>query len=439
VEEKMLLTKSSDIKNNQLFIGEIAVKDLADEYKTPLYVYDQTDIEFRVNEYKRAFKSNKIKTKIAYASKAILTDYIAKLMQKMDLAIDAISIGDMYALIKAGFDMGNVYLHGNSKSTKEIDYAIKNNIGKIVIDNLQEVEIIKSLSKKYDKKVQVMFRINPDIYAKTHRHLVTAEKNSKFGIDKENGELFTVIKDISKDSNLIFNGLHCHIGSQVNESKTFLSEVKSMIDLAHKLQVEFGVTVKELNFGGGYAIREKGDQKEPDNSALLTSIVEFVEDQIDQQNLNLEQITIEPGRSLVGPSGMTIYSVENTKTTAGGLEYIMVDGGMADNIRPSLYDAYYEAVAVSNVVSTNVNQASIAGKCCESGDILIKEVLMPVVKRGDYIAVFSTGAYNYSMASNYNGLEKPAIVFVKENKHILATKRQTIEQIHQNDVINKVM
>ncbi len=435
----MLLTKSSVIKNNQLYIGKISVNDLADEFKTPLYIYDQVDLEHRINVYKKAFSSDILKTKIAYASKAILTDYIAKLMQKMGLAIDAISIGDMYGLIKAGFEMEEVYLHGNSKSKKELDYAIQNKIGTIVIDNLQEVKLIKSLAKKYNENVNVMFRINPDIYAQTHKHLVTAEKNSKFGIDKNNKELFTIISNLAKDSNVSFKGLHCHIGSQVNNPNTFLSEVSSMINLAHKIETDLKVEVFELNFGGGYAIKERSDQKEPDNKGLLNKIVRFVERQKEQLNLNLSQITIEPGRSLIGPAGITVYTVESTKTTAGNLNYVMIDGGMADNIRPSLYAAHYEAAAVKNISKRETKKASIAGKCCESGDILIKETLVPDLKRGDYIAVFSTGAYNYSMSSNYNGLEKPAIVFVKNNKYMLTTKRQSIRQIHQNDIINQVM
>ncbi len=435
----MLFTKTSKIKKNELYIGEVSVKKLAEEFKTPLYIYDQIDIEERVNRYKEAFSSNYLKTKIAYASKAILTDYVAKLMKKLDLAIDAISIGDMYALIKAGFDMQNVYLHGNSKSISELQYSIENNVGTIVVDNLQEVKKIRILAAKSNKTVNIMFRINPDIYADTHKHLVTAEKNSKFGIDKENKELFATIKDVSNDENLFFKGLHCHIGSQVNNSETFLSEAKSLIELAYKIENELNVSVFELNFGGGYAIKEKSEQKEPSNSELFQSIVESVEKYLKKLNLNLKEITIEPGRSLIGPAGITVYKVEATKKTAGGLNYIMVDGGMADNIRPSLYDAYYEAIVVNNVVSLECQNSAIAGKCCESGDIIIKECLIPKVSGDDYIAVFSTGAYNYSMASNYNGLVKPAIVFVKDDKYRLTTRRQTIEQIHQNDVQNKIM
>ncbi|MFP4456549.1 MAG: diaminopimelate decarboxylase [Clostridia bacterium] len=435
----MLFTKTSNINNNELYIGEISVKKLAKEFKTPLYIYDQNDIEDRVERYKKAFSSNRLKTKIAYASKALLTDYVAKLMKKLGLSIDAISIGDMYALIKAGFDMKNVYLHGNSKSFLELQYAIENDIGIIVIDNLQEVSKIKALADRFDKTVNVMFRINPDIYADTHKHLITAEKNSKFGIDKDNKELLTVIKEISNDNRLMFRGLHCHIGSQVNNSETFLSEVKSMITLAKKIEDELRITVEELNFGGGYAIKEKGSQEEPSNSELLEIIVKTVEKHVEELNLNLEQITIEPGRSLIGPSAITVYKVEATKKTAGDLNYIMVDGGMADNIRPSLYDAYYEAVVVNNVIPLDCQKSAIAGKCCESGDILIKECLMPKVTDDDYIAIFSTGAYNYSMASNYNGLGKPAIVFVKNNEYRLTTKRQEVEQIHQNDLQNKIM
>lgn len=439
MEEKMLLTNTSEVKGNNLYVAGISIREIANKYGTPLYIYDQQDIENRISEYKRVFKSKHFQTKIAYASKAFLTDYMAKLIKKHELSIDALSIGDMYALEKADFNMENVYLHGNAKSFEEIEYAIVHNVGTIVIDNLQELETIIYLAQKIYKIVNVMIRINPDIYAKTHRHLVTAEKNSKFGISKDSEELISALKVINESKNIVFKGLHCHIGSQVNNSNAFIEEVESMTELAHRIEKDLGMPVLELNLGGGYAIQEFSTQQKPRNDKLLAEIIKFVEEQKRRLSLHLKQVVIEPGRSIVGPGGMTAYRVEATKVTAGDLNYIMVNGGMADNIRPSLYDAIYEAIVVDNVSPKDKMKTTIAGKCCEAGDIIIHETLMPKVDIGDIIVVFSTGAYNYSMASNYNGLEKPAIVFVKDGEHKLVTKRQTVQQIHQNDVNIKVM
>jgi diaminopimelate decarboxylase len=435
----MILTNRSEILNNQLHIGGVALSTLAKEFGTPLYVYDQVDIEYRINNYKEAFSSKQIKTNIAYASKAILTSYVAKIMQKHDLSIDAISIGDMYILKKSGFDLSKVYLHGNSKSNQELSYAIENGIGIIVVDNLEEVDAIKELAYKFNKGVRFMARINPDIYAKTHNHLITAEKNSKFGIAKESKELKEKLITLKDEKLISFQGFHCHIGSQVNNTETFLIEVESMLELAEEFENELGINVNELNFGGGYAIKQRQHESEPPVNDLLRRIVDLVETRKHEYGLSLKKITIEPGRSIIGPAGVTLYKVEATKRTAGDVNYVMVDGGMADNIRPSLYQAIYEAAIVDNAISKSNTITTIAGKCCESGDILIKDIELPNVRVGDYLAVFATGAYNYSMASNYNGLVKPAIVFVKDGKYVLTTKREEVEQIHQNDLETNII
>ncbi len=435
----MIATIKSEVKDNCLYIGGVSLEKLAKEYGTPLYIYDQEDIEYRIDRTKKAFKSRKVETNIAYASKAILTSYIAKLMQHEGLSIDAISLSDMYILKKSGFELKNVYLHGNSKSDEELYYAIENGVGIIVVDNLCEISRIKEIVADLKKKTAIMVRINPDIYAKTHSHLITAEKNAKFGVAKESISLKEELVKLKSEKLIDFQGLHCHIGSQVNNGEAFLTAVNSMIELAYELEKEFGIDVKELNFGGGFAIRQNNAEKEPDTEKLLSGIIKLVDRKAEELDIGLQRVTIEPGRSLVGPAGVTLYQVEAIKQTAGGVNYIMVDGGMTDNIRPSLYGARYDAVIVNKVEAKKQKLFSVAGKCCESGDILIKDIKLPEVCVSEYVALFATGAYNYSMASNYNGLVKPAIVFVKNGKQILTTKREEIAQVHQNDLETEIM
>jgi len=416
-----------------LMLGNIDVVDLVREYKTPLYVMDQEYIENQIKSFQNNFKSEKLITSITYASKAFLCKGMCQFLSTKEIHLDVVSGGELYTAISADFPRERICFHGNNKTIKELTEALDANIGLIIVDHRQEYDLLRSLAQQHNKKVNVLLRLNPGIDAHTHEYIQTSKHESKFGESIYSDETLELIERMSKDQWLNLRGFHCHIGSQIFESKSFEQSAETMLVYLLKLKNEIGFETKVLNLGGGFGIYYAKGDKPLDLNESLPKLTKTIESYCDLNKLELEEIMIEPGRSLVANSGTTLYTVGGTKKTYGGKEYIFVDGGMTDNPRPALYQAVYEGVIASKMNEKHDRVMTVAGKCCESGDMLIKDGLFPNVEVKDILAVFGTGAYNYSMASRYNRHGVPSVVWVKNGNSQLMIQGETYEDLIRND------
>ncbi len=425
--------------DGELVIGGVKASDLKNKFGTPLYVMD---VEF-IKSVCLAFKNTIIKNYggfggVAFASKAFSCKAIYSIMKSLDMNIDVVSKGEIYTAINSGFDIAKAYFHGNNKLVSELEYAVDNNIGVVVIDNLEEIEILNEICAKKGIVQKVNIRTNPGVEAHTHSYIQTAKIDSKFGFSIENGDAMEAILNILKCKNLILNGVNCHIGSQIFDSNAFRLAVDVMTDFILEIDRQTGYQVPELNMGGGFGVHyTENDPKFTleDYCNYINIIIMAINDAIATKGIHKPKLMLEPGRSIVGEAGVTLYSVGNIRDIKGIKKYICIDGGMFDNIRPALYQAEYEAVIATKCNAEPEEVVSIAGKCCESGDIIIDKIKLPKAKRGDIIAVFTTGAYGYSMASNYNRNPIPPVVMVENGKADYAIKPQTFEDIVRNDNI----
>ncbi|AKN30444.1 diaminopimelate decarboxylase [Clostridium carboxidivorans P7] len=418
-----------------LEIGKCDTTELAKEFGTPLYVVDEDLVRSTCREFKDNFEIEGIESEVIYASKAFLNLAIAKVICEEGLSLDVVSGGELYTALKANFPVSRIYMHGNNKTEGELSMAIEAGIGRIVVDNRNELEVIEYLCKSLNKKVDVLLRVNPGIEAHTHEYIQTSKNDSKFGESIFDEDMCKIINRFQNSESVNFKGFHCHIGSQIFEEKSFYSEVSDMIKFLEKIKNQCGFSTEELNLGGGFGVYYSEGDKPVNLKSCLKNMLSILKEESQKSGLNIKKVMIEPGRSIIANAGTTLYNVGGTKKTYGGKQYIFIDGGMADNPRTALYDAKYEAVVANKVNSENSEIYTIAGKCCESGDIIIKEIELPEVERGDIMAVLTTGAYNYSMSSNYNRIPKPAVVFVKEGEAKIAVKRETYEDIIRNDIL----
>lgn len=432
----MKLFGNMSIINNTINIGNYNINDLAKEYKTPLYIIDEDGLVENIKDYKDNFKSDKFKTEIIYASKALLNTYMANLINKNNLSIDVVSGGELYTVLKSKFDTSKIYFHGNNKLKNELLLAIKNNIGTIVIDNKNEFDLLEELLCENNIKNQgIMLRVNPGIEAHTHEYIKTTKNDSKFGESIFDINTLNLIKQMHNSKNVNFKGLHCHIGSQIFEKQSFFKEVEVMTDFIVDVQKKLNITIDELNLGGGFGIYYTKEDNPFEIKEFLKEYIKVIEKNISSKNLKINKVQIEPGRSLISNFGSTLYTVGNIKHTFGGKSYIFVDGGMTDNLRPALYQAKYEAILPNKVNLKKEYKYTIAGKCCESGDILIKDIHLPKADLNDLLLINSTGAYTYSMSSNYNRIEKPAMIFIQKDKINIAVKRETYYDLIRNDLV----
>lgn len=421
-------------ENGILSIGGVKVTKLKELYGTPLYVMDQKLIEENIIKYKENFSSKKFQTKIIYASKAFLSKKMCRIISSYDLYIDAVSGGELYVIKNSGFQMSKVVMHGNNKSIDELEMCLDYGIGCIVIDNEEEIEKLLYLCNIKNVKANVMIRLNIGIEAHTHEYIKTAKHSSKFGISIYNERLLEIVKKIVESDKINFLGFHSHIGSQIFDVNPFLEEIKMMVDITKKISNELNIEVPEINLGGGFGIYYTNEDKNIEIENFMKKLVEFTEREIEKKELNLKSLAIEPGRSIIGNAGSTLYEIGGIKTTFNGTKYLFVNGGLSDNIRPALYQAKYEAEIANRFDFNEKENVTIAGKCCESGDIIVKDRKISKAKIGDLLIISTTGAYGYSMASNYNRLRKPAVVFVKDGESKLSIKRETFDDMIQNDL-----
>lgn len=422
-------------EKGHLVIGGYDAVDLAKKYGTPLYVMDEAMIREKCSEYYQAFTGTYPKSLVIYACKAFLTMAMCQIIEEEGLGLDVVSGGELYTALKAGFPTEKIYFHGNNKTPDEIKLALEAEIGRFVVDNEFEMELINSICAEMHTKANILIRITPGIEAHTHEYIQTGQIDSKFGLVMSNGQAMTGIKKALELENLSLVGLHCHIGSQIFELESYQHTAEVMMDFLVKIKNETGKVFEELNLGGGFGIYYVSGDKPANVKSYASLIMETVKRLSEKNNYPVPKVIVEPGRSIVGEAGTTIYTVGSVKDIPGVRKYVAVDGGMADNPRPALYQARYEAVIANKMNRPKTDEVSIAGKCCESGDMLIWDLHVPDPEPGDILAVFCTGAYNYSMSSNYNRLAKPAVVFVRDGQSDLVVKRETLDDLVRNDVV----
>ncbi len=423
-------------KENHLVIGKNDTVELAKKYGTPLYVMDEDLIRKNCRVYKEAidkyYGGNGL---VLYANKAFCSVYTCRLAAEEGLGADVVSGGELYTAIKAGFPMDKVYFHGNNKTADELEMAVANRVGHIVVDNIYELELLDAIAEKHGIVQKIMFRIKPGVDAHTHSFIRTGQIDSKFGVALENGEAFEIYEKAHRMPNVDPDGLHCHIGSQIFDVEPFCEAAQIMMDFAGDLKDKLGLEIKKLNLGGGYGIMytEKDDPVPYDE--YIKHVSEVVKSTAAKRGIDIPSILMEPGRSIVASAGITLYTVGGIKDIKGVRKYVSVDGGMGDNPRYIMYQSEYAAVIANKAGAPASDKVTVAGKCCESGDLLLKDAMLQEAEAGDILAVLATGAYNYSMASNYNRIPRPAVVAVKDGVPKVIVKRETYEDIIMNDMM----
>lgn len=414
-------------------IGGCDLVELANTYGTPLYIFDEETIRSITKSYKDAFKDYP-NIKMMFASKAFMTKAICKIMEQEGFGLDLCSGGEIYTAKSAGFDMSKTMFNGNNKTYDEIEMALSYDIGTVSVDNFFELALLNSIAEAQNKKVRILLRITPGIECHTHEYIQTGHLDSKFGFDlTQLDEAIELIKEEYKNLTLV--GLHAHIGSQIFETQVYFDEVDVIFKEIKRIKDKHEITLTEVNLGGGLGIKYTEEDKPISIYEIAKTIKDSIKIHAKKYNIEEPNIFIEPGRSIVGTAGVTIYTAGSSKQVPNGRRYQAVDGGMSDNARPSLYQAVYTVEVANKPNETEMETVTISGKHCESGDILARDITLPLIEEGDVICFYNTGAYGYSMSSNYNRVLKPAAVLVNNGKSDIIINRQTYEQLCESDVI----
>ncbi len=424
-----------EIKGNNLTIGGINAVDLAKEYGTPLYVLDEN----KIRENSRSYASSMEKYyggngRILFASKAMCISELCRIVASENLGLDVVSGGEMYTAYKSGFPMDKVYFHGNNKTNDEIKMALKTGVGRFVVDNEHELETISKLAAEENVTANVLFRIKPGIDAHTHDFVKTGQIDSKFGVALETGEALSIIKKALAVQNVRYCGIHCHIASQVFEVAPFCEAAEVMMNFIKEIKTSCGVETDELNLGGGFGVAYTDNDTPIEYDKYMEAVSKVIHKKSEELDVKLPFILMEPGRSIVASAGITLYTIGNIKEIPNIRTYVSVDGGMADNPRYIMYQAKYTFEIANKADKPKTETVTIAGKCCESGDLLGEHIKLQKAEIGDILAVLTTGAYNYSMASHYNRIPNPAVVMVKDGKSRVVVKRETYDDIIKNDI-----
>ncbi|MGH1141839.1 diaminopimelate decarboxylase [Bacillus pseudomycoides] len=422
-------------EQGHLEIGGCDTTQLAKQYGTPLYVYDEASIREKCRAFHRAFQESGFSYQVAYASKAFLCMEMCRVAREENMSLDVVSGGELYTALQAGFPASRIHFHGNNKTEEEIVMALQADIGCFVVDNFFEMEILHDLAQQYGKIVNILIRVTPGVEAHTHEYITTGQDDSKFGFGVSAGQAMQAIRIALEKSNYNVLGIHSHIGSQIFETAGFVRAVEVLHNFLEEIREQTGYVVTVLNVGGGFGIRYTEADTPLTLETYVHAVTDAVREQFTRNNYPLPEIWIEPGRSIVGDAGTTIYTVGAVKDIPGIRKYVSVDGGMTDNLRPALYGARYEAMLANRGKEEAEEVVSIAGKCCESGDMLIWDIELPQVATADLLAISCTGAYGYSMANNYNRIRRPAVVFAKGGASQIVVERETYENIIGNDRI----
>lgn len=431
----MFVSKNLSVnESGHLTAGGMDTVELAKKYGTPLYVMD----EDLIREHCRSFKQSIDKYYggnglVCYASKAFCCKAVCKIMMDEGIGLDVVSEGELYTALSAGFPMDKICFHGNNKTDEELLLAVENKVGRIIVDNIFELERLNDIAKEKGIKANIMFRIKPGVDAHTHDFVKTGQIDSKFGFALETGEAFEAVKKAVSLENVDLVGLHCHIGSQIFDIDPFVLASEIMINFISDIKTKLGHEIKELDLGGGFGIKYTEEDTPVPYDKYMEKVSAKVKELCAEKGIELPFILIEPGRSIAAPAGITLYTVGGVKHIPNIRTYVSIDGGMCDNPRYALYRSKYDAVVANKASEPKDTVVTIAGKCCESGDLIGEGMPLQKAVPGDIIAVLATGAYNYSMSSNYNRLRKPAVVFIKNGESRIAVKRETLDDIIRND------
>ena len=416
-----------------LIIGGVDALELAKKFGTPLVVYDVQKIKRQFQAFQNAFEKEQVDYAISYASKAFATMAIYQVINKLGGHIDVVSGGELFTALKAGFPAAKISFHGNNKTPDELLMAVQNHVGVIILDNFTEIKLLKRILKQTNTRVQVMLRVTPGVSAHTHEYDQTGQEDSKFGFDIRSGQAEQAFLQVKANPQMELIGLHAHIGSQILAAEGFKLEVEKLLKLVNDWKQKYDYQPRVLNLGGGFGIRYTKQDDPVTAHTFVGQIMQTVKNCAQASHLKMPAIWIEPGRSIVGEAGYNLYTIGARKEVPGLLPYVAVDGGMGDNIRPALYQAQYEAVLAGKPHAEPVETVRLAGRYCESGDIIINKLALPKSRPGDVIAVLATGAYGYSMAANYNRVPRPAVVFAENGQAQVVVTRETYADIVSHD------
>lgn len=422
-------------QQGHLTIGGCDALHLVEQFGTPLYVIDEDCLRDACRRYRRALGEHYHDAMVAYAGKALLNLAICQIIKEEGLGLDVVSGGELFTALAAGFPPDRIFFHGNNKSEAEIALALDRSIGYFMVDNFREIELLSQLASQRETVANVILRIAPGIEAHTHEFIQTGQIDSKFGFTLENGDALLAVQKVIEEPGLSLQGIHCHIGSQIFELEPYAQAAKIMVGFMKTIQDQFRTPVTILNLGGGLGIYYVRGDTPPTIEEYASVISSAVTRECERLGLSKPTLMVEPGRSIIGPAGSTLYTVGAAKYIPGVRTYVAVDGGMADNIRPALYNAKYEAMVANKARSTDTRCISLTGKCCESGDMLAWDLELATCQAGDIVAIPATGAYCYSMASNYNRLTKPAMVLVRDGQARLIVRRESYADLISHDLL----
>ncbi|BCM89508.1 diaminopimelate decarboxylase [Abditibacteriota bacterium] len=417
-----------------LEIGGCDTVELANEYGTPLFVMDEAHIRAQMRTMKAAFDAQNVDCHITYASKAFPCLAIARIAAQEGLWIDVASAGELLTALRADFPAARIIFHGNNKSVEELEMAVRSQIGRIIVDNFDELEMLDRIASEAGVRQQIMLRLTPRVDAHTHKLIQTGRIDTKFGFNIDGGSALRAVETALKKENLELLGVGCHIGSQILDAPFFTLAATIMVEFLAQVRDELGVEFEQLDLGGGLGVRYLPEQTPPSMEEYAATLVGTVREGLEKFGLMMPQIAVEPGRSLVGEAGTTLYRVGTIKRIPGVRTYVSVDGGLSDNPRPALYEARYFALNASHASEAQSDRVAIAGKHCET-DVLIEEADLAAPTRGDIVAVYATGAYNYAMASNYNRFRRPAVVLASDGESDLIIERETLEDVLAHDLL----
>uniref|UniRef100_UPI0039EACCBC diaminopimelate decarboxylase n=1 Tax=Clostridium perfringens TaxID=1502 RepID=UPI0039EACCBC len=429
----MKLFGSMKVEGNELYVGGVKASALSKEYGTPLYVIDEELVRSNCRRYYNAMKCEERGNRVTYAGKAFINMSMCNLVNEENLYLDVVSGGELYTAYKAGFPLERIYFHGNNKSDYEIDLGVRLEIGRFIVDNIHELEVLNSIAQEYGRVQKVYLRITPGVEAHTHEYIKTGQLDSKFGFPVIGDTVYDAIKRAMELEYIELNGLHCHIGSQIFDLEPFEDTTEIMLNLINDIKEKLGYEIKELDLGGGFGIYYTEGDKPKEIEEYCSVIINKADEICRKLNMNVPILSIEPGRSIVGNAGLTLYTVGAIKEIPNIRKYVSVDGGMSDNIRPALYSANYESLIANRVFDNSKEIVTVAGKCCESGDVLLNSIEMPRMETGDILAIMSTGAYGHSMANNYNRIPKAAVISVSNGISKVMCKRETYEDLLRNE------
>ncbi|MBO5454399.1 MAG: diaminopimelate decarboxylase [Clostridia bacterium] len=429
-----MLCKNIESVNGNLHFAGMNTLTLAKKYGTPLYLMDEERIRENCRIYKNALGKLYDNFTVLYASKACSFKRIYEIMKEENMGIDVVSSGEIYTALRAGFPLEKAYFHSNNKTDDDISFAMENSLGHFVVDGFDELDAIERIASKLGKNQKILLRLTPGIDTHTYEAVNTGKVDSKFGTAIETGQAEEIVEYALKFKHIQLCGFHCHIGSNVFDSDTFLRGSEIMLDFMGLMREKFDYTAKELDLGGGYGVRYTDDDEYIDIAENIKKVYEAVKLKIDAMNYPMPQILMEPGRSIVADAGMTLYTAGTVKEITGYKNYLSVDGGMTDNPRYALYKSPYTVFLANKMDKESNYKCSLVGRCCESGDVIQEDITIPKPHRGDIVAVATTGAYNYSMASNYNRIPRPPVVMINSGEDYIAVRRETLEDLTVNDL-----